>query len=248
MQKTQTEKITENNVEKKSNSFKVLELPISKRRTIALNTNEVSFNLENQNFDFKAGQYVKIFTIKEIYSDEKGNSRLMSIASSPNNKKELKIAFRNSSSAFKKNLLELPIGSLVKMQGPYGFFTLPKDENQEIVFVAGGIGITPCLSMILFANEEKLKNKITLIYGNKDTDSDSYLEELELIEKENPNFKLENIYGMITKNLITEKIPEIKNKLWYVVGPPVMVDNIKNELLVMGIEKDKIKFENFTGL
>jgi len=145
---------------------KKTQLPIIRQREIKGNAVEVSFDLSDKGLDFKAGQYIQISVPKLLYPDPRGNSRVFSIVSSPNNMDEISIAFRNSESSFKRTLIELPVGSSVNVEGPSRFFTLPKKDNKHIVFIVGGIGITPCLSMIRSAKEDELNHKITLLYSN----------------------------------------------------------------------------------
>ena len=229
----------------KNRNFQAVKLPIIEKRIVASNTMEVSFGLNGQNFPFAAGQYVKITIPELIYPDQTGNSRLFSIASSPNEKARLRIVFRNSGSGFKKTLTELPAESLVEIQGPYGLFALPKEKNQSIVFVTGGVGIAPCLSMIKFSIEEKLNNQICLLYGNYKEEDAAYLEDLTILEKQNPNFSLKNKFGLIDQDFIKSAVSSLDNKLWYVVGPPPMVEAVKNILDSLGVKKDKVRLENF---
>lgn len=129
-----------------------IKLPVIKQRTTAEKTYEVSFNLSGKSFSFIAGQYIRVTVPKLLYDDQKGPSRVFTIASSPNEKNKLAIAFRDSESGFKKTLLELSQGSLVEIEGPFGYFTLPKNTSRPLIFIASGIGITPFLSMIRFVN------------------------------------------------------------------------------------------------
>lgn len=227
--------------------IKKIKLPILEQKTIAEKTCEVSFGLPGNKFIFLAGQYVRANAPKLVYPDPKGASRLFSIVSSPNNKDKISIAFRNSGSGFKRTLMKLPIGSLVDIEGPFGYFTLPKNLSQPIVFIAGGIGITPCLSMICYATEEKLNHPITLLYANRNVESAAYLEELTTIAKQNPRFLLKNQYGRIDANFIQQSVKNLVEPIWYIVGLPAMVADARNLLSRLGINDTKIYFEDFTG-
>lgn len=234
----------------------VLLLPVSDRKKIAKNTFEVNFNLQGKKFDYQAGQYLEIRLPELLYPDPKGNFRLFSIASSPNNeakplssgnKKHLTIAFRNSGSGFKESLLKLKTGEKVEISGPFGFFTLPKAPASPIVFIAGGIGITPFLSMIRFVTQENLDFKITLLYANKSQDSAAYLDELKRLESKNPNFDLKLKYGMFDHDFINKGIRNLKQPVFYIAGPPFMVPEIKQILTELKVEEDKIFTEEFIG-
>ncbi len=225
--------------------IKKIKLPILEQKIIAKKTYEVSFYLSKTNFNFEAGQYIQVNVPKLLYSDTKGPARLFSIASSPNNKNKLSIAFRDSGSGFKRTLMELPIGSLVDIKGPFGCFTLPKNASLPFVFIAGGIGITPFLSMIRFVCEEKINYSITLLYANTSIEKAAYLKELEKLEKENPPFVLKNKFGRIDTRFIQKNVKITPDILWYVAGPPPMVEETRNLLLQLGVNSEKIYFEKF---
>ncbi len=224
-----------------------IKLPILEQKTIAEKTCEVSFDLSGQKFDFLAGQYIRVSVSNLLYPDPKGNSRVFSIASSPNEKNKLSIAFRDSGSGFKRTLMELPLGSLVEIEGPFGYFTLPKDSLRPLVFIAGGIGITPFLSMIRFVNENKLNYQITLLYANQNKESGAYLDELEEIARQNSRFILKNKFGYIDEEFIKQSVKNLKEQSWYIVGPPPMVAAVREILARLNIDSNKIYLEDFYG-
>lgn len=225
----------------------VLNIPIINRRVIALKTNEVSFDISERAFPFQAGQYIQVSVPKLLYPDPKGPSRVFSIISSPNNPKAISIAFRDSGSGFKRTLMELPIGTEVSIEGPHGFFTLPRDSSHPIVFVAGGIGITPCLSMISFATEKKLAQRITLLYANRDKESAAYLDTLTSLEKQNPHFTMKNKFGFMDADFLKSAIKNLPDAVWYIVGPPMMAANARETLLHLAVNEDRICIEEFIG-
>ena len=226
---------------------KKLNIPIIQQKNIAEKTCEVSFGLSGEEFSFLAGQYIRASVSELLYPDPRGMSRLFSIASSPNDKNKISVAFRDSGSGFKRTLMELPLGSLVNIEGPFGYFTLPKNQNQPIVLIAGGIGITPCISMIRYATEEKLAYPMTLFYSNKNAENAAYLEELETIAKQNPHFLLKNNFGRIGENFIQQSIKNLAEPFWYVVGPGAMVSDTRDLLSHLGVNENQIYSEDFTG-
>lgn len=229
-------------------AIKTITSKIAERKEIIKGTSEVVFDIAGQDFHFKAGQYVKITIPDMLHEDPKGNFRLFSVASSPNQKDSIEIVFRDSDSGFKKTLREASIGHKIEIEGPYGLFTLPDDQKEPIVFVAGGIGIAPCLSMIRFATEENLEHPITLIYSNNSLDSAAYLEEIERLKAANPHFAYCNNIGYINAECITETIIDVMRPIWYVVGPPKMVEVARGFLAQLGINESKIRYERFTGI
>ena len=128
-------------------------------------------------FEFTAGQYLTITLPDPLYTDEKGNSRTFSIASPPQDAGRLVIATRMTGSALKRSLAEAPLGTPVSIFGPAGDFTLGPDPT-PVVFIAGGIGITPFRSMLLDAAARGLPHRITLIYSNRTPEGAPFHEEL----------------------------------------------------------------------
>lgn len=227
--------------------IKKLQLPILSQKIIAEKTCEISFSLAGRNFDFTAGQHIRAGALKLLHADLKGASRVFSVASSPNDKSRISIAFRDSGSGFKRTLMELSIGSLVNIDGPFGYFALPKSAANPLVFIAGGIGITPMISMIRFATEKNLPHKITLLYANRSRESAAYLRGLDALSKQNPHFAVINKFGPLDAEFIQESIKNIEKSLWYIAGPPPMVAEAKNILFQLGVSDDKIYPEEFFG-
>ena len=236
------QKISQINMESQKIKLLILE-----QKIIAEKTSEVSFSLRGKEFEFLAGQYIRVSVPKLLFSDPKGPSRIFSIASSPNDKNKISIAFRDSDSGFKRTLMELPVSSLVDIEGPFGYFTLPKDTSRPLVFIAGGIGITPFLSMIRFVIEQKLAHQITLLYANRNAESAAYLGELTIIAKRNPRFLLKSLFERIDADFIRRTVKNLDEPAWYIVGLPAMVADTRNLLLRLGVSETKIYFEDFTG-
>lgn len=222
-------------------------LRILERNMIAKDTIEVVFDRHGEMCDFRPGQYLSITLPELLYPDPKGAHRDFSIASSPNNKETLTVAFRVSKSGFKQTLINMPLGAKVDAECCYGTFTLPEESERPVGFVAGGIGITPFLSIIRYAAEEKLPHKIFLLYGNRDAESAAYLEELEALEKENPNFKLEKIFGPLTEETLRKSVGAMENAHWSVAGSPSMVSLVKKAFAHSGVPSENIRSEEFAG-
>lgn len=229
---------------------------IKSKQEIALGTLEVTFQV-SESISFKPGQYCFFSLPNLLYPDDRGGKRHFSIVNSPNEKGIVTIATRLRDSGFKKTLNELPLGNNINLGPISGAFTLPDDIKKPLVFIAGGIGITPYISMLRFIKEERLSHKITLIYSNRDSSSAAYLDELETFTRALPNFKL--ILTMtddsnwpqekrrIDTQFIKDYTKDLQNPLYFVVGPPAMVDTVQKALLETGVAPENIKIENFTG-
>lgn len=221
---------------------------IFERRQVAKDTVEVSFKRPSD-YQFEAGQYSQVIVPELLYPDQKGPSRLFSIASSPNNKERITIAFRDSGSGYKRTLIEAPLGYEIIIRGPFGKdFSLPQNfSDSPVVFIAGGIGITPFLSMISFATENHLALPIALLYANRNKKTAAYLKELEILAERNSYFDVKNKFGRVDKAFIKRNVKDVIMKEYYIAGPPAMVEETSGILLDLGIGHNRLHKERFTG-
>ena len=204
-----------------------------------------------KNHNHAAGQY--------FVMDINGDPRTFSYASSPT-EDNIFFTTRMTGSQFKMKLLELKKGDKIQAKGPFGMFTL-KEDAENIVMVAGGIGITPMRSMIKYATDKKLKTKITLFYFNKIPESIAFRNDLEVLEAKNKNFELINAItnpkdskekwrgetGYLTKELMDKCLHTMSDKIFYVSGPPGFVSNVNATIMKQKVPANKIITENFTG-
>lgn len=217
------------------------------KKEIAENTVEVTFGVTAPDFTFIPGQYVsvEIASLAELSVPLRCHD--FSIASSPANPSQISLAFRVSGSAFKTALLELPIGGEVTVSGPKGVFTLPVDTDTPLVFVAGGIGITPFLSMIRFATESASPQVIKLLYLNTKESTTAYRDELGALAKQNPNFTFEEFLGITSSETFVAPVAAFKDSPWYIVGAPAMVERVQDILRGFGILDEQVRTEEFSG-
>lgn len=210
-----------------------------------------SIKLEKNNLDYKPGQYAMM----ELETRDDDNTRPLSIASSPT-ENFLLFSTKISESSFKKKFDSIQVGDKVKIKGPMGIFVL--DESaKDLVFLGGGIGITPFRDMIKYATDKKLPIKLTLIYSNRIPAEICYREEWPLFEKQNPNLKVVHTItddslwngrkGRINEQMIREFCDDLQNTIFYSCGPPAMVEGLSQLLKSMNVPQQNIKIEKFTG-
>src|SRR5436190_345017 len=123
---------------------------IKEKREVAKGTLLVLFDLDGADLDYRPGQYFWIELLDPPYRDEKGARRHITAVTSPTERGVIGLCTRLRESAFKRSLAELPVGSEVEIEPPKGTFVLPDDSLRPLVFVAGGIGITPFRSMLRY--------------------------------------------------------------------------------------------------
>lgn len=198
-----------------------------------------------ENLSFTPGQFL-IYNIKNQNHDDRGEERYFTISSAPfENEIRLTTRFFENSSSFKKDLLNLNLGTEIEFKGPEGdFFFDSRFENH--LFISGGIGITPFRSILLDLQYRELEPNIKLYYANKNAEV-VFQDELE--ELSNRNFLIEYFIG--ENKLTTEKIFEdykvINNCAIYLSGPEPMVEYFSKELLKLGIPEESIKRDYFPG-
>ncbi len=149
---------------------------LKKRQDIATGTMAFYFD-RPAGFTFKAGQFIDLSLPNLLKSDPEGHTRALTLASAPS-EQQLMVATRLRDTAFKRMLTEMPIGTSIDLEGPFGQLTLPSDDSRTIVFLAGGIGITPFRSMLVEAAHHKISHRLILIYSNRHPKDAAFLNEL----------------------------------------------------------------------
>ncbi|RLG68468.1 MAG: hypothetical protein DRO11_09085, partial [Methanobacteriota archaeon] len=171
---------------------------------------------------FRAGQYVNLFVnIGGVLT-----SRPYSISSSPTQTEYIDLTVRRKEGGFVSNYLldEVKVGDEFETTGPAGqFYYEPLTDGKNLVFLAGGSGITPFMSMIREVVEKGLDLNIWLIYGSRVPDDVIFGEELEKIAEQNPNINHvlviseppENwggVCGFINRDIILEQVKTVEDK------------------------------------
>lgn len=188
-----------------------------------------------------AGQYIELHLPHEN-PDERKTRRWFTLSSSPT-EKLLAITTRfhkDRVSTFKQKLRSLEIGDEVSILLPMGDFVLPKDESLPLVFVAGGIGITPFRSILKYLTDTKESRQIKLIYAVKNRNETAFEE----LIKESPAQYIPHI-GNISADEILGYAGEISDQIIYLSGPERMVENLQKDLIAKGIDGRQLRTDFF---
>lgn len=229
------------------------------RREVAERTLACEFERPT-GFEFKAGQSIDMTLLNPPETDAEGDKRAFSVASAPH-ENTLMFATRLRDTAFKRVLQSLPLGSEVKIEGPFGNMTLHNKASRPAVILAGGIGITPFRSMLLRATHDKLPHHILLFFSNRRPEDAPFLAELQSLEGQNPNYRLiatmteaekshqswKGERGYINQELLSRHLKEIASPVYYLAGPPGMVKAMHAMLNAAGVDDDDIRSEEFAG-
>jgi len=209
-------------------------------------------------FQFRAGQAIDLTLIDPPETDAEGNTRAFSLASAPFDD-ELMIATRMRDTAFKRVLRSAPLGMSLKVEGPSGSFVLHRKADKAAVFLAGGIGITPFLSIIRQAAHENAPHQIYLFYSNRRPEDSVFLDILTEATRQNPNFHLiatmaemdkshhewKGETGLINKEMLMKHLPSLQGPIYYMAGPRTMVAAMRRMLTEAAWTKMTSALRNF---
>jgi ferredoxin-NADP reductase len=163
--------------------------------------------------------------------------------------------------AFKRSLKKVPLDTQVKLGSAAGSFTLHKNPAKPAVFLAGGIGIAPFLSIVRQADHDRLPHKSYLFYSNRRPEDAAFLDILQTLETTNPNFRLictmtemskskkawKGETVLIDKEMLSRHLAVLQGPIYYIAGPPTMVAAMRQTLVSAGVEEDDIRAEEFAG-
>ena len=204
---------------------------------------------------FLAGQYINLFV--EVGGIR--TSRPYSISSPPNQTGYYDLTVRAVPDGFVSSHLleEVRVGQEFSSSGPAGYFYHnPLLHGQNLVFLAGGSGVTPFMSRIREAAERGLDRNIQLIYGCRTPDDVIFGPELDDIASRHPNIKVDLVVseppagyegrtGFITAELIREIVGPPENKTFYLCGPEAMYAFCLPELAKFKLPRRRLRTEVF---
>lgn len=232
-------------------------LMLLEKKEIATGTFEFIF-APDRPFVFRPGQYLE-WTVGHRFCDDRGNRRYFTIASSPTEEVvRLGVKFYKPASTFKRALWAMQERTTLSASHIAGDFILPNDAKKKLVFIAGGIGVTPFRSMVQYLVDTKDARAITLLYSNKVASEIAYKEVFDAAAQ---TIGMKTVYaltneptpppgtyaGMIDGALIAREIPDYKERFFFISGPHGMVEAFKGTLRDMGVPRLHIKTDYFPG-
>jgi ferredoxin-NADP reductase/Na+-translocating ferredoxin:NAD+ oxidoreductase RnfD subunit len=210
---------------------------------------------------FEPGQYIEC-TLDHPRADDRGNRRFFTLASSPTEDVvHLGVRFYKQGSTYKRAMSTMDQRSQLYGAQIAGDFTLPRDPKRKLVFIAGGIGITPYRSMLKYLVDTKQRRDVILIYINKSPQDIIYRDVLEaaqsrvgvktlyaLTEEQSIPHNWTGHRGRVTAETLLQIVPDHQERIFYLSGPPDLVRAYDHMLHEAGVHERQIKKDFFPGL
>jgi ferredoxin-NADP reductase len=205
-----------------------------------------------EGFEFKAGQFLTV----RVRADGKEHARCYSVSSSPSARGHLEISVKRLGLVSGTLHATLRPGSMMSVKAPVGAFTYPAGEDSSIVLIAGGIGITPLMSMLRHAIDEEPMRPVTLFYSVRTKEDIAYFDELRFLDRRHAQFRA--VFAItegevprdcfscrINEELLKAMAPDIAHAACFVCGPPPMIEAMTTLLTSMGVPRPQVHFEVF---
>lgn len=236
----------------------IYKIKLKSRHEVASGT--MAFHFEKPSgFSFLAGQCGDFTLPNPPQNDAEGNKRSFTLACAPY-EADIIIATRMRDTAFKRSLKLIELGTEFELDAPWGELTLHDDPQTPAVFLTGGIGITPVRSIVLQATHDQLPHRIFAFYSNRTPKDAAFLDELDAAQTSNPNFTLiatmtetgssdawKGKTGYIDEAMLKKHLSDLRKPIFYVTGPPGMVNAMQKLLKDAGVEEANIRGEEFSG-
>ena len=198
--------------------------------------------------NFKAGQ----FCFLRLDNHKLYARHPFSISSAPE-EDILSFAIKNTG-RFTSAVSKLQVGDKINLDGSFGIFTA-KRKLQDVVFIAGGIGITPFRSLLKNFSNLHRQGKHVLIYCAKKEKDLVFRQDIEnlpnidlktiCILSEEKNDTADYLHGYLSKEILMEAIKDLQNPYFYICGPEPLKDSSVKIIKSLGISKERIIFESF---
>lgn len=206
----------------------------------------------HQGMAFRPGQFAWLKLGNTPYTIEE---HPFSFSSSAQDKKRLEFGIKELGD-FTSKINEVPIGTTAYLDGPHGAFSPDLEPAAGYVFLAGGVGIAPFMSMLRTMADRNDKRPVLLFYGDKSWDEVAFREDLEALKArldltvvyvlEDPPENWQGEEGFIDQDMLERHLPqEDIERLYFVCGPNAMMDAVEEALYQCGVPRHRIHAERF---
>lgn len=202
--------------------------------------------------EFSPGQFIAV----RVRAEGKEHVRCYSVSSAPASRGYLEISVKRIGLVSGTLHATLRPGSMLSIKAPAGAFVYPGGEDRPLVLIAGGVGITPLMSMLRHAVHTEPTRPVSLFYSVKTEADVAFREELTFLGNRHPQLRVilsvtgstpppQAVPGRINETLIARTIPDIADASCFLCGPPPMIESITGLLQALGVARHQIHFEVF---
>lgn len=240
-------------------TWPIFQTPLARRELVADRTMAFRFT-KPAGWTYRAGQFVDITLLAPSETDPEGDKRGFSISSAPC-EDVIMITTRLRDTAFKRVLQHMPLGTSVKIEGPFGDLRLHHADRPAVV-LTGGIGITPFRSILVQAiRDGGLPYRVVLFDANRQPKDAAFLAELGDLAKQDQNLSFVPTMSALAKSgqpwdgerghidaaMLDRHLEDVSRAIYYLTGPPRMVAALRTMLVGSDVDEDDIRTEEFTG-
>lgn len=208
-------------------------------------------------FEHQAGQYLNL----TLPIEGRKIRRSYTIASSPTRSGLIELSIKREANGLASRYLHDQVreGDLLEVTAPAGKFTFNGKESQEIVMIAGGVGITPLMAKIRYLTDLGWPGQIRLIFSIKTAEDYIFRSELEELQRRHSNLRVtvtatresdptwQGERGRISPALLLRAAPHLSASRVHLCGPTEMAQPVIEMLMELGVPEDQIKFESFAS-
>jgi ferredoxin-NADP reductase len=203
-------------------------------------------------FDFAPGQFLMV----RLEGDGATHARCYSISSSPGVSGYLEFSVRRQGRASALLHDRVRPGSRLLVHPPLGRFTVPGDHDGDLVLIAGGIGITPLVSILRHTLAAQPLRRVALLYSVRSARDVPFHQELEWLATRHPQLRLVLTVtgpadepgcrrGRIDEALLREAVHALVRPMFFICGPGPMIDGVRGLLHAIGVRPGFVRFEAF---
>lgn len=209
-------------------------------------------------FDYLPGQYLNV----QLTIDGRRVKRSYTIASSPTRGAYCELSIKREDAGLASSYLHrhLHAGDRLKISAPAGKFIFTGQESESVVLIAGGVGITPLMSITRYLTDRAWAGEIFLLIAAKTENDQIFKDELDLLAKRFQNLRVcvtltrlkpddawNGQRGRMNQDWLTQTVPDLPRRLFYVCGPDAMMTSTRELLIKMGVLQSRIQFEAFVS-
>ena len=209
-----------------------------------------SLYFQGKQLAYKPGQFMYLRLLRK---GKLSSSHPFTISSSPT--WEMLTVTPKELGDFTVTIKDTKVGDLALIDAPYGVFSFLNHDCERLVFIAGGIGITPFMSMLRYIYDNKIAKQVTIIWGNKDEEALCFQEELDNMANEMENINVVYIMsaqeswrgerGRIGGKIIEKYVSDLARCHFFICGPPQLSLAVMKTLREIGVPAGRIHHELF---